>query len=179
MPGSLEAGIKLDRFETHGGDRVKNSNDPARTFGSLAAVLEFAIRREVEAAESYGRLAERSRQPPAKTLLLDLQNQEKRHEEILRDLADGRLVPLFHRDVPDLKLSDYTVDEPIDSESSLQDLLLFAAKKEAKAEALYTELRAWVTEPEHRRLFDFLIQEEREHKFRLEKEYERYVLEEN
>jgi rubrerythrin len=179
MAGALAAGIQLERFEAHGGDRVKKSNDPIRTFGSLAAVLEFAIQREVEAADSYGRLAERSSQAVVKALLLDLQNQERKHEEILRDLAAGRLVPLFHKEVPDMKVSDYTVDEPVDAESSLQDLLLFAAKKEAKAAALYTELRARVTDPEHRRLFDFLIQEEREHKFRLEKEYERYVLEEN
>ena len=158
---------------------MKNSNDPAETFGSLAAVLDFAIRREVEAAESYGELAERSSQEAVRELLLDLQGQERKHEEILRGLASERLVPLFHRDVPDLKISDYTVDEPVGADSSLQDLLLHAAKREAKAAALYADLRAKVDDPEHRRLFDFLIQEEREHKFRLEKEYERHVLEEN
>jgi rubrerythrin len=106
---------------------VNQSNDAARTFGSLAAVLEFAIQREVEAAESYGRLAARSRPGPGRELLLDLRGQEKRHEEILRDLAAGTLVPLFHREVPDLKISDYLVEEPLDAESSLQDLLIHAA----------------------------------------------------
>lgn len=158
---------------------MNQSNDPARTFGSLADVLEFAIQREVEAAASYARLAERSRQAAAKELLLDLQRQEKKHEEILRDLAAGRLVPLFHQDVPDLKISDYVLEEPVDADSGFQDLLILAAKKEAKAAELYMELRSRVTDPEHRRLFDFLIQEEREHKLRLEQEYERHVLEEN
>jgi len=158
---------------------VNQSNDPARTFGSLAAVLEFAIQREIEAAESYGRLAGRSRQAAARSLLLDLQKEEKKHEEILRNLAAGRLVPLFHQEVLDLKISDYVLEEPVDADSGFQDLLILAAKKEAKAAALYTDLRSRVDDPEYRRLFDFLIQEEREHKLRLEKEYEQHVLEEN
>ena len=158
---------------------MTQSNDPSRTFASLAAVLEFAVQREVEAAEAYGRMAERSHQASAKALLLDMQREERKHEEILRDLAEGRLVPLFHQEVPDLKISDYVLEEPVDADSALQDLLIFAAKKEAKAAALYTELRSRVTDPEHQRLFDFLIQEEREHKLRLEQEYERHVLEEN
>jgi rubrerythrin len=148
-------------------------------FGTLAEVLEFAIQREIEAAEAYGRLAERSRLEPTRGLLLDLQREEKKHEEILRGLAVGHLVPLFQQAVPDLRISDYTVEEPVDAESGLQELLILAAKKEAKSAALYTELRSRVADPEHRRLFEFLIQEEREHKLRLEKEYERHILEEN
>ena len=35
---------------------MTRSNDTAGTFGSLAEVLEFAIRREIEAAASYGRV---------------------------------------------------------------------------------------------------------------------------
>jgi rubrerythrin len=158
---------------------VNRSDGPSPVFGSLAEVLEFAIRREIEAAEAYGRLAALSRQDAVRALLLDLRKEEQRHEEILRGIASGHLVPLFHRPVPDLKISDYVVEEPVDADSSIQDLLIIAARKEAKAAALYTELRSRVTDPEHRRLFDFLVQEEREHKLRLEKEYERHILEEN
>ncbi len=154
-------------------------DNPAKTFASLAAVLDFAIQQEIEAAESYGRLAKRSRLAASRTLLLDLQSEEKKHEEILRDLAEGRLVPLFHQPVPDMMISDYAIEEPVDPESGFQELLILAAKKEAKSAALYTELRSRVSDPEHRRLFDFLIQEERDHKLRLEQEYERHVLEEN
>jgi rubrerythrin len=158
---------------------VNRSDGPPPAFGSLAEVLEFAIQREIEAAESYGRLAARSRQEAVRNLLLDLRKEEQHHEEILRGIASGHLVPLFLRPVPDLKISDYVVDEPVDADSSIQDLLILAAKKEAKAVALYTELGSRVSDPEHRRLFDFLVQEEREHKLRLEKEYERHILEEN
>jgi rubrerythrin len=158
---------------------VNPSDDQGRTFGTVAAVLAFAIQREIEAAEGYGRMAERSSSAPARELLLDLQKEERKHEEILRDMAEGRLVPLFHRDVPDLKISDYVIEEPLDAESGFQDLLIYAARKEAKAVALYTDLRSRVDDAETRRLFDFLIQEERGHKLRLEQEYERRVLEEN
>lgn len=158
---------------------MSQKDNSAKTFGSLAAVLDFAIQQEIEAAESYGRMAERSRLAASRALLLDLQGEERKHEEILRDLAEGRLVPLFHQAVPDLMISEYVVEEPVDADSGFQDLLILAAKKEAKSAALYTELRARVSDPEHRRLFDFLIQEEREHKLRLEQEYERHVLEEN
>lgn len=158
---------------------MSHQDNSAKKFGSLAAVLDFAIQKEIEAAESYGRLAKHSRLAASKALLLDLQREERKHEEILRDLAEGRLVPLFQQAVPDLMISDYVVEEPVDADSGFQDLLILAAKKEAKSVALYTELRSRVSDPEHQRLFDFLIQEEREHKFRLEQEYERHVLEEN
>jgi rubrerythrin len=158
---------------------VNHPNDPARTFGSLTEVLDFAIRREIEAAEGYGRMARRSRHPEVKALLLDLQREEQGHEKLLRDLAEGRLAAWTGRQVADLKISDYTVDEPVGEESSLQDLLLFAAKKEAVAVALYTVLGQRAEDPDHRRLFEFLVQEERSHKLRLEQEYESHILEEN
>jgi len=158
---------------------VNSPNGPDRTFATFGEILEFAIRREIEAAEGYAGMAGRCRPGALRDLLLDLRTQEQGHEKLLRDFAAGRLAPFAGRDVPDLAISDYTVDEPLGPESSLQALLLFAAKKEAKAAALYGALGAKVADPEHKRLFDFLVQEERSHKLRLEQEIEGHVLEDN
>ena len=52
-------------------------------FGSLKAVLDFAIRREEEAARNYGRLCRIAKDQGAVKLLSDLQDEEKNHKRIL------------------------------------------------------------------------------------------------
>lgn len=151
-----------------------------RNTGSAAKnILLLAINREEDAARFYAELADQATPSGAKILLRELQADEVRHKTMLEDLARGRsrMKPL--RDVPDIKVSDYLVDEPIAADSPFQDVLIFAAKKEAKAAALYEALLGRASDPAARRLFEYLIQQEKTHKLRLEKEYERYVLEEN
>jgi rubrerythrin len=60
---------------------------------------------------------------------------------------------------------------------NFQDLLILAAKKEQKAVDLYADMERKVTETELKKLFQFLVQEEKTHKLRLEEEYEKHVLE--
>ena len=79
----------------------------------------------------------------------------------------------------DLRISDYIVDEPLGDDASFQDLLIFAAKKEAKAVVFYADLAARAADPSQRKIFEFLIGQEKSHKLRLEQEYEKYVLPEN
>ena len=61
---------------------------------------------------------------------------------------------------------------------TFQDLLIFAAKKEQQAVELYTSMKAAVDSDELKKMFDFLVEQEKEHKLKLETEYEKHVLEE-
>jgi len=164
---------------TKGECSVAPEGKSSETFSSIAAILEFAIQREVEAARMYADLANRAGPKGPRALLLDLESEEKKHEKLLTDVLRHKLVPLPSLKVADLRISDYLVEEPVDGESSFQDLLIFAAKKEAKAAALYAELLGRSSAPEHKRLFEFLVQQEKAHKLRLEQEYEKHFLEEN
>jgi rubrerythrin len=149
------------------------------TFASTAEILRFAIEREEEAAVSYADLARDAVDPVHKALLLELQSEEKNHRRLLENIADGRTIVLTDREIPDLKLSDDVIEEPLGPESGFQDLLIHAARKEASAIELYTGLRDAASDPEFRRLLAFLIQQEKGHKLRLEQEYEKQILQED
>jgi len=142
-------------------------------------VLQFAIQGEIEAAKGYGEMARKTKTPGLKTMLLELQSEEQNHKKLLEDLAAGKVVPLPTGEIEDLRISDYLIEGPLDEGSSLQDLLIFAAKKEAKAVELYTRLLGECPLPEQKRLFEFLIQQEKSHKLKLEKEYETTILQED
>ncbi len=142
-------------------------------------IIEFAIRNEEKAIHSYGSLAEIARTPGLKKLLLELQEEEKNHKKLLQEITKEKIESLEIKEVTDLKISDYLVDELPGSDMSFQDLLILAAKKEQKAVELYSGMERKVKNKELKRLFEFLIQQEKSHKLKLEEEYEKHVLEED
>jgi len=140
-------------------------------------IIEFAIRNEEKAIHSYGSLAEIARTPGLKKLLLELQEEEKNHKKLLQEITKEKIGSLEIKEVTDLKISDYLVEELPGSDMSFQDLLILAAKKEQKAVDLYSDMEGKVKNKELKRLFEFLIQQEKSHKLKLEEEYEKHVLE--
>jgi rubrerythrin len=145
-------------------------------FSGFNDVIEFAIKREEEAAKGYGEMLNIAKDEAAKKLLLDLQAEEVNHKRILQGLTRARVEATASKNVKDLKVSDYLVAEPLDVEMNFQDLLIFAAKKEKKAVELYQDLAKKAKTKEQKRLFDFLVKQEKTHKLRLELEYEKHVL---
>jgi len=139
-------------------------------------VIVFAIRREEEAAKTYGEMMAMAKEESARKLLLDLQEEEKNHKRVLQGLTEARTTLASSKDVRDLKISDYLVDEPLEPAMNFQDLLIFAAKKEKKAVELYKDLAKEAETKELKRLFEYLEKQEKAHKLRLELEYEKRVL---
>jgi len=86
------------------------------------------------------------------------------------------MAPAF---VPDLKISDYLVDETLSADMTFQELLIFAARKEQKAAELYERLAAMAPGGKERKVFEFLSGQEKSHKLKLETEYEKQVMWEN
>lgn len=145
-------------------------------FASFKSVLDFAIQREEEAARNYGMLCRIATDQSAKKLLADLQSEEQNHKKILLGLTKARVRASAAKDVKDLMISDYLVEEPLTPQMNFQDLLIFAAKKEKKAVDLYSDLAKKVLSKEQKALFEFLAKQEKAHKLRLELEYEKHVL---
>jgi rubrerythrin len=145
----------------------------------MSDVLRFAIQQEEEAAQAYGAWSEKASRPSLRELYLELRAEEINHRRLLEEIMEGKSLALSGSEVQDLKISDYLVEEPLDAESGFQDILIFAAKKEAKAVELYAQLLNKSTSAEHKRLFEFLIQQEKKHKFKLEQEYEEQILQED
>ncbi|MCK4931272.1 MAG: ferritin family protein [Candidatus Aminicenantes bacterium] len=142
-------------------------------------ILKFAISREEEAIASYGKMSEKTRSPGLKELLIDLQGEEKNHKSLLEEITDQKIASFEIKEVPDLKISDYLTEEPPAEEMTFQDLLIFAAKKEQEAVKLYSNLERNAEDEDLKKLFQFLILQEKTHKLKLEKEYEEHVLEED
>ena len=148
-------------------------------FRSTEEVLRFAIAREKEAAQGYVDLAARAKTESIRAFLLELWGEELEHARLLEGLNAAALPASGPGGAQDLRISDYIVDEPLGDDASFQDLLIFAAKKEAKAVVFYADLAARAADPSQRKIFEFLIGQEKSHKLRLEQEYEKYVLPEN
>ncbi len=150
-----------------------------RRLDDFAAVLAFAIGREKDAAEGYARLAAHAVTPGLRRLALDLEGEERKHRALLEGLTAGGASPAPPEPVPDLGLTDALAGEALEPDMGIQDALVFAAKKEAAAIALYSGLARAVRNPALRDLFEFLTNQERVHKLRIEDEYERQFLPEN
>jgi len=150
-----------------------------RRFGSIAEIIDFAIQREIDAAAGYATIAGRAATPALRELADDLRRQEESHRRLLEGLTPEALRELGTSFVPDLHIVDALADERLSGDMSLQDMLIFAAKKEAQAVALYESLARMSAASGHERVFLFLAGQEREHKLKLEAEYEKQVLQEN
>jgi len=145
-------------------------------FSGFDDIIQFAIQREEEAAKAYGEMMEKARDEAARKLLLDLQEDEKNHKRVLQGLTKVKVESSGFKEVKDLMISDYLVEEPLGADMNFQDLLIFAAKKEKRAAELYKDLAKKTKSKEQEALFEFLAKQEKSHKLRLELEYEKHVL---
>lgn len=142
-------------------------------------IINFAIEREEEAIRGYGNMIDMAKMPGLKKLLKELQEEERNHKKLLKDLTEGKVELYEPTDVTDLKISDYLEEEPLNTDMDFQQLLIFAAKKEQKAVELYSDLAKKSKAEEPRKLFEFLEGQEKSHKLKLETEYDKHILEED
>lgn len=141
--------------------------------------INFAIKREEEAIRGYGNLIDLAKNPGVKKLLQELQEEERNHKKLLQNITKEKIESLSITDVIDLKISDYLVEEPPSEDMNFQDLLILAAKKEQQAVELYSNLANKSKEGDLKKLFEFLVEQEKSHKLKLETEYDSHVLEED
>jgi rubrerythrin len=142
-------------------------------------IIKFAISREEAAIDTYGDMSEKTKTPGLQELLLELQSEEENHKKLLEDISEEQIASFKSEVVIDLKISDYLTEEPPSDDMTFQDLLILAAKKEQQAVELYTKLEEDSGNEELKKLFDYLITQEKSHKLKLETEYEKHVLEDN
>jgi rubrerythrin len=148
-------------------------------FRTVADILAFAIQREIDAAEGYGLMADLAQTPGMRELLFEIKGEEENHRRLLEGMSTAGLESAGPVSVPDLGLSDGLEDVPVEPDMTLQDLLIFAARKEKAAAELYTALARRPGLEAHRNIFEFLAGQERTHKLKLETEYEKRILTED
>jgi rubrerythrin len=140
-------------------------------------ILRFAIRKEANAAAFYRMAADRSN-PGVKKAFEELAKEEEGHKKKLEGFDLKKIEQMELKETKGLGISEMMEDVPYSSDMSYADLLRMAIKNEEKSQRLYTSTSQIVTEPSLKKLVMILAQEESAHKERLEKIYEKEILQE-
>jgi rubrerythrin len=139
-------------------------------------VIQFAAEKEVRAYEFYVKAAGMTPYSGAKELFGELAQEEDRHRKLLQEMRIGKVLQLRLAPVPDLKISDYLVEEELQPDADYAAILRVAMKMEERSLRLYNDLRDANEDEDLRKLFTFLAQQEARHKLRLEKVYDEEIL---
>ena len=149
----------------------------------LQSILNTAIQREIDAYTLYTNTAKIASTPYARDLLLDMAAQELGHRNRLEAMLKGDTFKVLtkrqQKQVVDLKITDYLVEEPLSADSDLQAILIVAGKREKGSFELYSALARVAGDADTVKLFEFLANEELTHKRRVETMYDELVYTEN
>jgi rubrerythrin len=144
---------------------------------SLDEILRFAIRKEADAAAFYRMAADRST-PGVKKTFEELAKEEDGHKKKLEGFDPKKIDKMALKETKGLGLSEMMEDVPYSSDMSYADLLRMAIKNEEKSQKLYASTAKMVKDPAVGKLLLVLAQEESTHKEKLEKIYDKEVLQE-
>ena len=144
---------------------------------SLDEILRFAIRKEADAAAFYRMAADRSN-PGVKKTFEELAKEEEGHKKKLEGFDLKKIDQMRLKETKGLGLSELMEDVPYSSDMSYADLLRMAIKNEEKSQKLYASTAKMVKDPAVEKLLLVLAQEESTHKEKLEKIYDKEILQE-
>ncbi|MFQ6111720.1 MAG: ferritin family protein [Nitrospinota bacterium] len=145
---------------------------------TIEEVLQKALDKEQEAHDFYARASDAAENPGGRVLLRELAEEELKHCELIRKVKAGRNWPEL-RVKQELHITEFLIDKPITPESTLQEILIYAMKREDKAASFYGGRLSRALDGALRSLFERLRQEELNHKTRLEELYDEVILSEN
>lgn len=148
-------------------------------FENLNAIIDFAIEKEIEAAQFYEDAATDESFSGAQEMLQEFANEERKHQGLLEKFKtqglDQSLSQYKLKWIKDIKRGDYLVETKYEKGMAYNDILLVAIKREEKALKLYNDLLKEVETEESKKLFQVLCQEEAKHKLKLETLYDDYM----
>jgi len=142
-------------------------------------IVDYAIQREIEAASFYRRVADMQKKEHVKEMFLDYAKEEDRHKELLESLDFSNIETMEVKKIPNLKISDHLVEIEPHTDMDYKEALILGMQKEKKAYQLYMGLAASTDNPEIKKLFSRLAQEEASHKLYFETLYDDFILQEN
>jgi rubrerythrin len=149
-------------------------------FENIAAIIDFAIEKEREAAEFYDSLSKKEEDfSGSKKMFAEFAIEEQKHVDILQEFkAKGiakSLEEYKFKWITDIKRGDYLVDLDYEEDMPYNEILLLAMKREEKALKLYNQFLQQADSDEAKMLFKVLCQEEAKHKLALETIYDDYM----
>lgn len=149
-------------------------------FESVEAILDYAIQSEQDAVDFYNKLAEKASNKAVQKIFLKNAAEEQGHKLRLEKVKEeGLFLREFPEGITDLKLSDYITKKPPSKIEDYADALRLAMHREKAAYKLYIKLSTSTENPDMKRLFERLADEEASHKLKFELEYDEFVMKEN
>jgi rubrerythrin len=163
-------------------------------FENLKELINFAIEKEIEAADFYEENSKSESMSGKKEMLLEFAAEERKHQKLLESyvnqcVADGEegfreneciidgLENYKFKWITDIKRSNYVEEIEYQPGMAYNELLLLAMKREEQALALYNKLLDEAQNDNAKKLFKMLCQEEAKHKLALETMYDDYMAE--
>jgi rubrerythrin len=150
-------------------------------FNNLAAIIDFAISQEREAADFYRNVGDKEAREGKKEIFLRFADEEDKHRRLLENLKSGdtgsALIDYPLTWIVDIKRSNYVTALVYSPDMPYRDILMLAAKREEKSLALYNLLLTQAEDEAARKVFKMLCQEEAKHKLALEGTLDAYMAE--
>jgi rubrerythrin len=146
---------------------------------TVEEVLRWAIEREDNAYKVYSGILSKIEDPGARAMISQLAEEELGHKARLENLDPSKLRDVHPQKIQDLKIAEYLKNRELTEFSSLQDVLIFAMKREKESHEFYTMLAAAVGDAEVKKLLELLAQEELRHKRDVEAFYDDVIYQED
>jgi rubrerythrin len=150
-------------------------------FKTINDIVLLALEKEREAVQFYTQASAMVANPGTKVMLKELADEEEKHVAMLADIQSGKAIEEVGTKLlpPAMDLGKYLVSEAIHDNSTPQDIMIIAIKREDKAIAFYSSQLPIVSGTDLQSVFEHLLTWEQEHKEQLEAEYDRVVLKDN
>ncbi len=141
----------------------------------LGELWDTAIYKEIASQSLYIEAQRETDDPAAQAMLAGLAAEELKHAETLRKLKEAGWQPAdWNRaTLTDLRLSDYLSGPDTLEGAGLQEVLIFAMKREQQSVVFYAQMMGALRLEAAKMLCSRLSQEELKHKMKLELEYEK------
>ena len=148
---------------------------------TIIEAIEIAILEEVKAYDLYTETSLKMNNPGSKKMLTELANQELGHKKMLENIVSNKELDKLQSKVQQGQtgISDFLVEVELNKNATPQDVLIFAMKAEEKAFKFYSDLKNHFAGTELEETFSKLANEEKNHKLKLEHEYEDNIYREN
>jgi rubrerythrin len=147
---------------------------------TLEKAIDLAVMMEEQSIHLYSTSINSVTNPGSKQFLKDLLEIEKTHKEKLLEAKSNpekiAEIGFLHSKIPDLGIAEISSEGTLSPGADYQQILLFAAQREKGAHDYYMKLAANYRGKQIGAMFEAFAQEEMKHKYRLEKEYDDFVL---
>lgn len=147
---------------------------------NISDIIDGAIKKEDEAYHTYITALDFTDDPAIKKLFQQLAGDELEHKKKLLNLNTMSINEKIDSiDSESSYIVDFLVDKPLEEISSLQEVFIFAMKRERKAFHFYSETAKMASHQQSKQLLQMLAREEQKHLDKLETIYDEKILSEN